>query len=194
MVGDMRNTHLVTTAVLSCLFLAGCSGPKATLAGEASHVAAPAIPRDAAVEARIDGLIANMSLEEKVGQMRLFHARKGIELNENDELILSDDVKERLKTGIAGIKNPGEFLAPERAALLNNKLQKYIIENSPSGIPALFVTEAYNGVDATGMTRFGRPINMAATFNPALVKSVWDTIGREARLRGLHMCRCRNGR
>lgn len=184
----MRKTHLVTTTVLSCLIVAGCSGPKAPLAGGAIHVAAPAIPRDADVEARISGLIANMSLEEKVGQMRLFHARKGIDLGENDELILSDDVKERLKTGIAGIKNPGELLEPEKAALLNNKLQKYIIENSPSGIPALFVTEAYNGVDATGMTRFGRPINMAATFNPPLVKSVWDTIGREARLRGLHMC------
>lgn len=147
-----------------------------------------AVPRDAAIEARITTLISKMSLEEKAAQMRIFHANKGIGLGENDELILSDDVKERLKLGIAGIKNPGEFLTPEKAAILNNKLQKYIIENNRHGIPAVFVTEAYNGVDAKGTTRFGRPINMAATFNPALVKSVWDTIGREARLRGLHMC------
>ena len=147
-----------------------------------------AVPRDAAIEARITTLIFKMSLEEKAAQMRIFHANKGIGLGENDELILSDDVKERLKLGIAGIKNPGEFLTPEKAAILNNKLQKYIIENNRHGIPAVFVTEAYNGVDATGTTRFGRPINMAATFNPALVKRVWDTIGREARLRGLHMC------
>ena len=147
-----------------------------------------AVPRDAAIEARITTLISKMSLEEKAAQMRIFHANKGIELGENDELILSDDVKERLKLGIAGIKNPGEFLTSEKAAILNNKLQKYIIENNRHGIPAVFVTEAYNGVDAKGTTRFGRPINMAATFNPALVKSVWDTIGREARLRGLHMC------
>jgi beta-glucosidase len=151
-------------------------------------MAAPAVPRNADHEARITALIAKMSLEEKAAQMRIFHANKGIELGENDELILSDDVKERLKLGIAGIKNPGEFLSPERAAILNNKLQKYIIENNRHAIPAMFVTEAYNGVDATGTTRFGRPINMAATFNPDLVKDVWDTIGREARLRGLHMC------
>ena len=136
----------------------------------------------------IENLIAKMSIEEKVAQMRIFHANKGIELGENDELILSDDVKSRLEFGIAGIKNPGEFLSPEKATLLNNKLQDYIIKNNRHGIPALFVTEAYNGVDATGMTRFARPINMAATFNPELVKSVWDVIGREARLRGLHMC------
>ena len=133
-----------------------------------------AVPRDAAIEARISTLISKMSLEEKAAQMRIFHARRGIELGENDEFILSEDVKDRLKLGIAGIKNRGEFLTPEKAALLN--------------IPAVFVTAAYNGVDATGTTRFGRPINMAATFNPSLVKNVWDTIGREARLRGLHMC------
>lgn len=178
------------------LCLSGLSVFALTIAGacqnsggpEPKEMSAPAVARDASVEAKITQIIAGMSIEEKSAQMRMFHANKGIELGENDELILSDEVKEKLKLGIAGIKNPGEFLSPERAAILNNKLQKYIIDNGRHGIPAMFVTEAYNGVDATGTTRFGRPINMAATFNPALVQTVWDTIGREARLRGLHMC------
>lgn len=140
------------------------------------------------VENKIEKLLAQMTLEEKVGQMRIFHANIGVQASEADELILSDKVKEKLKNGIAGIKNPGEYFSPQRAALHNNKLQKYIIESSRHGIPALFITEAYNGVDATGTTRFSRPINMAATWNEALVERVWDTIGREARLRGLHMC------
>jgi len=179
---------LLKTTICAFALLA-CQNTQNTPPTKAEAIAADyAVPRNADYEAQINALIAKMSLEEKVGQMRIFHANKGIELGENDELILSDDVKERLKTGIAGIKNPGEFLTPEKAAVLNNKLQKYIIENSPNGIPAVFVTEAYNGVDATGTTRFGRPINMAATFNPKLVQTVWDTIGREARLRGLHMC------
>lgn len=174
--------------IILCLGLISCDNNNTDPLPETAKTASPTLPRIASHEARIDALIANMSLEEKVGQMRIFHARKGIELGENDDLILSDDVKERLVNGIAGIKNPGEFLSPEKATLLNNKLQKYIIENNRHGIPAMFVTEAYNGVDAEGMTKFGRPINMAATFNPELVKSVWDVIGREARLRGLHMC------
>lgn len=139
-------------------------------------------------DVEIEKLVAQMTLEEKVGQMRIFHANAGVETSDDDELVLSERVIEKLKNGIAGIKNPGEFLSPERAALHNNKLQKYIIENSRLGIPALFVTEAYNGVDAKGTTRFSRPINMAATWNESLVERVWDTIGREARLRGLHMC------
>ncbi len=129
-----------------------------------------------------------MSLEEKVAQMRIFHANQGVEFNDADEMVLSDNVKNRLQFGIAGIKNPGEHISPLRAAKLNNQLQKYIIENNRWGIPTLFVTESYNGVDAEGCTRFGRPITTAASFNTNLVYRIWDVVGREARLRGMHMC------
>ncbi|AWW33322.1 beta-glucosidase [Echinicola strongylocentroti] len=139
------------------------------------------------ISERVSDLLERMTLEEKVAQMRMFHAQIGVALNEKDELELSDKVIEKLKMGIGGIKNPGEHLSPHRAAILNNQLQKYIIENGRLGIPGFFVTESYNGVDAAGCTRFGRPINMASTFNPALVKEVFDAVGREARWRGLHL-------
>lgn len=155
---------------------------------QTSYLSALPATQDNAFDDKIEALISQMTLEEKVAQMRIFHANLGIEASATDELILSDTVKQKLKLGIAGIKNPGEFLDPKRAAIHNNKLQKYIIENNRLGIPALFVTEAYNGVDAEGTTRFSRPMNMAATWNEKLVERVWDTIGREARLRGLHMC------
>lgn len=143
---------------------------------------------DDEINKRVADLVSQMTLEEKVSQMRIFHAQLGIELDNEKNLELSENVKDRLKHGIAGIKNPGEFYSPEEAALKNNQLQRYIIENSRLGIPALFVTEAYSGVDATGTTKFARPINQAATFNPKLVQDVWSAIGYEARMRGMHMC------
>lgn len=139
------------------------------------------------MEQKVRELLNQMTIEEKVAQMRMFHAQIGVELDENHELVLKDKVKKKLQLGIGGIKNPGEHLSPRRAALLNNKLQEYIIENSRLGIPGFFVTESYNGVDAEGCTSFGRPINMAATFNRDLVKRVYDAVGREARWRGLHL-------
>lgn len=140
------------------------------------------------IEERVNALLPLLSLEEKVAQMRIFHANIGVEADEKGKLKLSDRVVKKLKLGIAGIKNPGEHIDAVAAAKLNNELQKYIIENNRWGIPALFVTESYNGVDAAGCTKFGRPINSAATFNPVLVNKIWDVVGKEARLRGMHMC------
>lgn len=138
-------------------------------------------------ESIVDDLIGKMTIDEKISQMRVFHANLGISLDDNDSLILSDKVKEKLKNGIAGIKNPGEHYSPGRAAILNNKLQKYIIENTRLKVPAFFITESYNGVDAKGCTRFARPISLASTWNDSLVYRVYDCMGKEARLRGLHL-------
>jgi beta-glucosidase len=163
-------------AVLTCMMLSCSSSDEVVY-----------MNRDAIVEDRVDDLLARMTVEEKVAQMRMFHANQGIELSEKGEMELSDDVKQRLRYGIGGIKNPGEHLSPEEAALLNNQLQRYIIENNRLGIPGFFVTESYSGVDAEGCTRFGRPISLSSSWNRALVKEVYETMGREARLRGLHL-------
>ncbi len=140
------------------------------------------------IEQRVEALLPLMSLEEKVAQMRIFHANIGTKPDANGKLKLSDRVVKKLELGIAGIKNPGEHIDPVAAAKLNNELQKYIIEHNRWGIPALFVTESYNGVDAEGCTKFGRPMTSSASFNPDLVNRVWDVVGKEARLRGMHMC------
>jgi beta-glucosidase len=140
------------------------------------------------IDERVEALLPLMSLEEKVAQMRIFHANIGTKPDASGNLVLSDRVVKKLKLGIAGVKNPGEHIDPVAAAKMNNELQKYIIENNRWGIPALFVTESYNGVDAEGCTVFGRPMTSAASFNPELVQRQWDVVGKEARLRGMHMC------
>lgn len=139
------------------------------------------------VDQRVDDLLRRMTLEEKVSQMRIFGAPVGIRFGENDQMVLTKAAKSHLKDGVAGIKNPYDTLPADRSANLNNQLQKYIIETNRLGIPALFVGEAYNGVDAVGCTRFGRPLNMAATWDVQLTHDIWSVIGREARLRGYHM-------
>ena len=44
------------------------------------------------IEVRVDDLLSKMTLQEKVAQLRIFHARLGIELNDSGKLELSEDV------------------------------------------------------------------------------------------------------
>lgn len=139
-------------------------------------------------EVRAELLLAQLNLEEKIGQMRIFHSSKGIKMDANGELIMSDVSKAYIDQGIAGIKNAGVSLKPQEAAEFCNALQSYVINNNRFGIPALFITECYHGVEARENTFFCRPITMAASFNTDIVQQLWDALGREARVRGLHMC------
>ena len=141
----------------------------------------------------VSQLIRKMTLEEKVAQLRVFHSNLGVELDKNGKLELSDEVKAKLKSGIAGIKNPGTYLPPKEGIKLCNQLQTYIIENSRLGIPAVFITECYSGVDATDNTHLARPITMASSWNPEIVRKSWDIVGREARARGMHLCHSPEG-
>ncbi len=162
-----------------------------------SHNAhANCLPQSPADAKRIETLLAKMNLSEKVAQMRIFHANAdarilggetAIRLDAKGKIEMPPQIVARFASGIAGIKNPGEKIDPVSSAKLNNQLQARIIAASPNHIPALFVGEAYNGLDATGTTKFARPIAMASTWNSALVGQAWDVIGREARLRGWHM-------
>ncbi|WP_372796474.1 glycoside hydrolase family 3 N-terminal domain-containing protein [Pontiella sp.] len=140
------------------------------------------------IEERVEDLLNRMTLQEKVDQLRIFHASNKINLTDDHALRFSNEIRERLEAGVAGIKNPGADYSAVASAELNNRLQRYIIENTRLHIPALFVIEAYHGVNARDCTVFSRPISLASTWNTELVKAVWDTVGREARLRGLHMC------
>ena len=90
------------------------------------------------------------------------------------------------RPGRAGLETAGKCQAGRRR-LHHLHEQRYVIENNRLGIPAFFVTESYNGVDAEGSTRFGRPISLSASWNRELVRKVYDTVGREARARGLHL-------
>ena len=58
------------------------------------------------IDERVEALLPLLSIEEKVAQMRIFHANIGVESDEQGNLKLSDKVVEKLKLGIAGIKNP----------------------------------------------------------------------------------------
>src|SRR4030042_23756 len=71
-------------------------------------------------------------------------------------------------------------------AELTNAIQKFFIENSRLGIPVIFHEECLHGHAAVDATSFSQPIGLGATFNPDLVRRLFEMTAEEARARGTH--------
>lgn len=132
---------------------------------------------DAGIEKKIDSIIAQMTLEEKVGQMSQFtidmigkggNAYFSLEPFEIDEAML-DTVIGKYKVG--SILNTSNNRA--RTTEVWEKSIRTIQERAikETGIPIIYGIDAIHGATYTaGATFFPQEIGMAATFNRELVK------------------------
>ena len=118
----------------------------------------PSVP----IELRVDGVLAYMTLEEKIAQMTL--VEKGS--------IINDDIQ---YLGIGGLLSGGGGFpqgnnTPEGWAEMVNGYQEYAI-NSRLGIPLIYGVDAVHGhSNLEGAVIFPHNIGMGATRNPALVE------------------------
>ena len=63
--------------------------------------------REASVEDRVGDLLARMTIEEKVSQMRMFHHNQGIDFSDNGELELSAAVRATVGSRYRWDQEPG---------------------------------------------------------------------------------------
>jgi beta-glucosidase len=72
------------------------------------------------------------------------------------------------------------YLAPwDRIASIIETGQRYLMENTTLGIPAMFQSEGLHGFTDNGTT-FPSPLGLSASFNPSLLSQVANIIGTEA--------------
>lgn len=131
----------------------------------------------AAIRARADELIAQMTPEEKAGQLtQYFYFGFMRSLDSPDAARQPDAVEDALKRGEVGsllfVTEPSEF----------NRLQRLAIEGNRHGIPVLFGFDVIHGF----RTIFPVPIAMAASWDPSLMESAQAVAAREARAAGIH--------
>jgi len=141
------------------------------------------------VEERVRDLLSRMTLEEKVRQMDQYRGWPWLDkvhpakpnAAAPDSEILWDRVRKAI--GTAGIGCIHDLYGtPE----LNNRLQRYAVEETRLGIPILFASEALHGFSQPGCTIFPQAIALAATWDPALVEQVGHAVAAEARSNGVH--------
>ena len=99
-----------------------------------------------------------------------------------------------LANGIGQIARPSELrdnpkkiiLGPRENAVFVNAVQKWLIENTRLGIPALTHEEALHGLTAPRGTSFPIPMALASSWDPELLEKVMSVAALEARARGTH--------
>jgi beta-glucosidase len=147
---------------------------------------------DAPIEARVADLLARMTLEEKVAQLQGIWNRKR-EIQGADGRFDPAKAQALLGSGIGEVARPSEIAgAPadrngrsaREQAVFVNAVQRWLIENTRLGIPAMFHEEALHGLTAPGGTHFPVPMGLASTWDPALVEQVMSVAALEGRARG----------
>ena len=149
----------------------------------------------ASVEARVDDLLARMTLPEKVAQMESAWDEKSTVFDANLEL---DPVKmlRAFPDGIGQFARPSDATGPASPRVrpgrdvrgtvrLVNALQDYAVRRTRLGIPIMFHEEGLHGYAARGATSFPQAIALASSWDPALLREVNAVTAREIRARGV---------
>ena len=132
--------------------------------------------RDAtiATDVRLDDLLARMTLDEKLAQIGCVWSSK----------LLTTDVfnpaaaRELLAHGIGHVTRIGgaTVLGPRESAAFTNAVQRFLVEETRLGIPAIVHEESCAGYTAKGATCFPQAIGLAATFAPELIERMTRVI------------------
>ncbi|KAJ8469471.1 hypothetical protein ONZ51_g8966 [Trametes cubensis] len=135
----------------------------------------------ASIEARVNDLLPRMTIEEKVAQ--LIQGDMNGWMDFNDPL---DDTKTFNQTGLEVMMSQksgsiwGGYLTPWDKFVFGVTVgQRYLMENTTLGIPAIIQSEGLHGFTNNG-TIWPSPIGLAASFNTDLLKQAAATIADEA--------------
>ena len=156
--------------IIALFLLASCSSPK----------------KDD-IDIKVDNLLSQMTLEEKIGQLC---CPIGFNLYENE------DYKKLIDTlpvgGFWAVLRADPWsqktleTGPDarRSALIFNEMQRYAVEHTRLGIPIYFAEECPHGLMAVGATVYPTGLGMASTWDEDLLYKIGDAIGAEAAARG----------
>jgi len=146
--------------------------------------------RSRPVPERVRDLMERMTPQEKFAQLHAFWlvlAESGSHRARPGESFVggSDDasVQRRLAHGMGQITRPLGTRSIDAASGLRalNRLQRFLVNETRLGIPALSHEECLNGMMTRDGTLFPSALALSATWNPDLVQRVAERIGEECR-------------
>ncbi len=136
------------------------------------------------IEQRVDDLLGRMTVEEKVAQL----SSLWIYEIADDRGLNRQWAQDRMAHGLGQVTRlaGGSSLGPVETAHLANQIQRFLIEETRLGIPALIHDECCSGFLANGAISFPQIIGLASTWMPELVEAMTRTIRQQMRVVGVH--------
>jgi beta-xylosidase len=144
---------------------------------------------NATIEARVENLLGEMTLAEKLAQLHalwLYLSEDGNHRPRDDRFTGEGDaaaLSRKLRLGLGQITRPlgTGSVEPRAGVRALNRLQKFLVEESRLGIPVLSHEECLSGLMARDATLFPSSLAYGATWNPDLIRRVGAAIGAELR-------------
>jgi len=149
----------------------------------------------ATLDARIENLLQQMTLEEKTCQMITLYGYKrvlkdALPTPEWKQMLWKDGIgaiDEHLngfqQWGLPPSDNENVWPASRHAWALN-EIQRFFVEDTRLGIPVDFTNEGIRGVESYKATNFPTQLGLGHTWNRELIRQVGLITGREARMLG----------
>ena len=138
----------------------------------------PAQPLDR----RLEDLLGHMSLDEKLAQLGCVWSTQLVA----DDCFSPARARELLAHGSGHITRIGAAtgLRPAESAAFANEIQRFLVEQTRLGIPAIIHEESVAGLTARDATQFPHAIGLASTWNPALLEAMGEVIRAQMRAVG----------
>ena len=149
----------------------------------------------ATLDARIENLLQQMTLEEKTCQMVTLYGYKrvlkdALPTPEWKQMLWKDGIgaiDEHLngfqQWGLPPSDNENVWPASRHAWALN-EIRRFFVEDTRLGIPVDFTNEGIRGVESYKATNFPTQLGLGHTWNRELIRQVGLITGREARMLG----------
>ena len=124
---------------------------------------------DMDVEQQVDALYQKMPQEERIAQLKSMYMD---ELFDEQGQLDTVKCRELIPYGIGhfsqfALQKPRD---PNVVRDMVAAVQKWLMENTPNGIPALFHEEVLSGINTQGSTIYPQQIGQACSFNPELAE------------------------
>ncbi|RPJ21509.1 MAG: beta-glucosidase, partial [Chloroflexi bacterium] len=136
------------------------------------------------ISKRVSDLLGQMTLDEKLAQIGSYWI---YDLQTKGQLD-QQKTEEKLKHGLGQLTRlvGASTLDPQSAAKTANTIQRFLVEYTRLGIPAIIHEECCSGAMMLGGSTYPQMLGLAGTFQPELAEQMATVIRKQLRAIGAH--------